>query len=202
MISKEQSEKIKASLLQQITNSNQENKEQIIEYIEKLNEDELEQFLKQNKINPEEPENEKPVFEQIIDGKIPSYKIAENKKAIAILEINPLSRGHSIILPKQNTNIERIPKTAIGLAQKIAKRIRSKLKPDDIKIETFSFQGYSAINIIPLYKDAKLEKRKASEQELVKLKEKLEIRKRQRIKREKEIKQASTFILKIPKRIP
>jgi len=54
-------------------------------------------------------------------NKTPSYKIAENKKAIAILEINPLSKGHSIVLPLEHLKTEKLPKSVLGLAQKIAK---------------------------------------------------------------------------------
>ena len=35
----------------------------------------------------------------IIEEKIPSYKIQENK-AVAVLEINPISEGHTIVIPK------------------------------------------------------------------------------------------------------
>src|SRR3989344_4183245 len=75
-------------------------------------------------------------------------EIKENIKSIALLEINPLSKRHSIVLPKQQTTTEKIPKSAMTLAQKIAKKIKTKLKPDDIKIETSSFQNYPMINII------------------------------------------------------
>ena len=66
----------------------------------------------------------------------------------------------------------------MGLAQKIAKKITTKFKPEDIKIETSGFQGHAFINIIPMYKDEKLEKKKAEETELAKLQVKLETKKR------------------------
>lgn len=185
----EQSEEIKKQLLEQIEKLPNENKDQIKEYIKSLDEKGLEEFLKQNKIQISEtgqlarPENhssepDKPIFESIVKGEIPSYNITENDKAIAILEINPFSKGHSIILPKQKTTIEKLPKSAFSLAQKIAKRIKKKFKPDDIKIETFLFQDYPAINIIPIYKDVPLKKQKAEDEELKKIQKKLETKKR------------------------
>lgn len=180
----EKTQEIKEQLLKQIDQSKQENKEQIKEYIKKLNPDELEEFLKQNKIQmsdsgPSQSQTpEKPIFQSIVKGEMPSYKIAENKKAIAILEINPLSKGHSIVLPREQTTIDKLPKTALSLAQKIAKKIKSKLKPDDIKIETASFQEYPMINIIPIYKDKPLNKYKEDEKVLQKLQKKLETKKR------------------------
>lgn len=42
------------------------------------------------------------VFCQIAKKKIPSLIIAENSKAIALLDINPVSDGHTIIIPKKH----------------------------------------------------------------------------------------------------
>ena len=171
---KEQFEQTKKQLITQVDKLENENKEQIKEYIESLDEKGLEEFLKQNNMQiseqgiQQEQQSSKPIFESILNNEIPSYKIAENSKAIAILEINPLSKGHCIIIPKQKTTIEKIPKTAFSLAQKISKRLKTKLKPKEIKIETFSFQDYSAINVIPIYKEP-LKKQKVSEEELKKL---------------------------------
>lgn len=181
-IEKEQSEQIKKQLLTQIENSQLENKEQIKEYIQKLNPEQLKEFLKQNKIQPQQQSESKCIFCSIVDNEVSSYRISENKKAIAILEINPLSKGHAIIIPVQHTSIEKIPKSALSLAQNITKKIKTKLKPEEVKIETSSFQGHAIINIIPFYKDAKIEKRKASEEELKELQSLLETKKRQRLK--------------------
>ena len=40
------------------------------------------------------------VFTKIINGEIPSYKVAENEKFYAFLDINPLQKGHTLIVPK------------------------------------------------------------------------------------------------------
>jgi histidine triad (HIT) family protein len=40
------------------------------------------------------------IFTRIIKGEIPSYKIAENDKFFAFLDINPLQPGHTLIVPK------------------------------------------------------------------------------------------------------
>ena len=41
------------------------------------------------------------IFTKIINGEIPCYKIAENEKFIAFLDINPLEKGHTLIIPKE-----------------------------------------------------------------------------------------------------
>jgi histidine triad (HIT) family protein len=40
------------------------------------------------------------IFSQIIEGRIPSYKIAENDKYFAFLDIFPLRQGHTLVVPK------------------------------------------------------------------------------------------------------
>ncbi len=40
------------------------------------------------------------IFTRIIKGDIPSYKVAENEKFYAFLDINPLQKGHTLIVPK------------------------------------------------------------------------------------------------------
>ena len=41
------------------------------------------------------------VFSKIIKGEIPSYKIAEDENYYAFLDINPMVKGHTLIVPKQ-----------------------------------------------------------------------------------------------------
>ena len=45
------------------------------------------------------------LFSKIIAGEIPSYKIAENKKFYAFLDIFPLVKGHVLVVPKTETDI-------------------------------------------------------------------------------------------------
>ena len=40
------------------------------------------------------------IFTRIINGEIPSYKVAENDKFYAFLDINPLQKGHTFVVPK------------------------------------------------------------------------------------------------------
>ena len=41
------------------------------------------------------------IFSKIISGDIPSYKIAEDDKFYAFLDINPMTKGHTLVVPKQ-----------------------------------------------------------------------------------------------------
>ena len=44
------------------------------------------------------------IFTKIIDGEIPCYKIAEDENFIAFLDINPNAKGHTLCVPKQETD--------------------------------------------------------------------------------------------------
>ena len=44
------------------------------------------------------------IFSKIIAGEIPSYKVAENDKFYAFLDINPLTKGHTLVVPKQEVD--------------------------------------------------------------------------------------------------
>lgn len=181
----EKAEEVKKKLLEEIDRLPQENKGQIKEYVKGLDSEGLEAFLKQNKIQIDDLEGSSSlpaecVFCSIIKGKIPSYKIAENKNSIAILEINPLSKAHTMIIPIEHTSIEKIPKSVLTFAQKIANKIKKKFKPEDIKIESTTFQGHALINVIPIYKNAPLKKIKAEESDLKFVKNKLETKLRRK----------------------
>ena len=44
------------------------------------------------------------IFSKIANGEIPSYKIAEDDRYFAFLDINPLAQGHTLVIPKKETD--------------------------------------------------------------------------------------------------
>lgn len=44
------------------------------------------------------------IFTKIILGEIPSYKVAEDKNFLAFLDINPNTKGHTLVIPKKEVN--------------------------------------------------------------------------------------------------
>ena len=44
------------------------------------------------------------IFTKIINGEIPCYKVAENERFFAFLDINPLVKGHTLVIPKQEVD--------------------------------------------------------------------------------------------------
>ncbi|MGI6717805.1 MAG: HIT family protein [Bacteroidales bacterium] len=44
------------------------------------------------------------IFSKIVKGEIPSYKIAENDNCYAFLDINPIAKGHTLVIPKKEVD--------------------------------------------------------------------------------------------------
>lgn len=64
------------------------------------------------------------IFSRIIQGEIPCYKIAENDQFFAFLDINPLSKGHTLVVPKRETDyIFNIDDEELGQMMVFAKHV-------------------------------------------------------------------------------
>ena len=69
------------------------------------------------------------VFTKIINGEIPSYKIAENDKFLAFLDVMPLSLGHTLVVPKQEINyLYDLPDQLLGDLFIFSKAVALKLE--------------------------------------------------------------------------
>lgn len=69
------------------------------------------------------------IFSRIIAGEIPCYKIAEDDRYFAFLDINPLAKGHTLVVPKQETEyLFDIDDRDLGDMMVFAKRIATALK--------------------------------------------------------------------------
>ncbi len=44
------------------------------------------------------------IFSKIVSGEVPSYKVAETKDYLAFLDVNPVSEGHTLCIPKKETD--------------------------------------------------------------------------------------------------
>ncbi len=64
------------------------------------------------------------IFSKIIAGEIPSYKVAEDDRFYAFLDIRPLTKGHTLVVPKKETDyIFDIEDSEIGDYMRFAKRV-------------------------------------------------------------------------------
>jgi histidine triad (HIT) family protein len=177
VITKEEADSIKEHLLKQLDNFPEDKREEISKQINSMTTGQVEKFIEQNKLTHLGGQC---IFCSIIANKSPSYKIDEDANNLAILEINPETKGHTLILPKEHS--EKLPESAKTFAQIIAKKLQEKLKPQTIEINELKIMNHSLIEIVPLYGEEK-KKRQASEEELKSLQE--EINKKPKAKIEK-----------------
>ena len=64
------------------------------------------------------------IFSKIVRGEIPSYRIYEDERYYAFLDINPLAKGHTLLIPKEETDyIFDLEDELIGDMLKVAKKI-------------------------------------------------------------------------------
>lgn len=69
------------------------------------------------------------IFSRIVNGEIPSYKCAENEKFYAFLDINPLQKGHTLVIPKREVDyIFDMEDEEIAEFQVFAKRVAVAIK--------------------------------------------------------------------------
>ncbi len=83
--------------------------------------------------------NTKTLFEKIVAGEIPSYKIYEDTYTFAFLDINPASHGHTLVVPKMPyADIHEIPDDVaaalIHVVKKVSSAVKAATKADAIKL--------------------------------------------------------------------
>jgi histidine triad (HIT) family protein len=96
------------------------------------------------------------IFSKIIAGDIPSYKIAENEKFFAFLDIFPLREGHTLVVPKKETdNLFDLPeeylKEILVFARPIAKAIEKSFNCNRCGISVIGLEvPHAHIHLIPI----------------------------------------------------
>lgn len=167
---------IKEKLLEQIKTQYPKDKaDEYTQKIEKMQDDEFIEFLKTQGILKSE-ENSQCTFCSLASGKIPRTEIGENQKAIAILDLNPISKGHSLIIPKEHiTDEKNIPQEAKNLAEKIKADLNRAFKPQRIDMINQAPLGHQIINIIPIYNSESInsERTEQTPDELEKIKKEI-----------------------------
>lgn len=205
MLTPEEIKELKQQLLDQVKHLPEDKRKQVEAQIEAMSPEALETMLNQQK-HSQQPQ--KPILRMIIDNDIPSKKVDENKEAIAVLDIKPISKGHIIIIQKNPVrNTKDLSTQTFTLAKKISNRISSKLKAANVEIQTEEKFGEAIINVIPVY-DKPLNinspRMNESEENLEKVYDLLKVEKKEKIERIKiDTKQRSqSKVLKLPRRIP
>ncbi|HBX87529.1 MAG TPA: HIT family protein [Marinilabiliaceae bacterium] len=100
------------------------------------------------------------IFTKIIKGEIPCYKIAEDENYFAFLDINPLAKGHTLVVPKQEIDyiFDLDDKTLAGLAvfaKKVALALKASLPCKRIGVAVLGLEvAHAHIHLVPLQSEA------------------------------------------------
>lgn len=96
------------------------------------------------------------LFSRIIAGEIPCHKIAENDEFLAFLDIMPLAKGHTLVIPKVETDyIFDIDDEAYArfwlFAKSVAKQIEAKIPCKKMGISVIGLEvAHAHIHLVPL----------------------------------------------------
>ena len=123
------------------------------------------------------------IFSKIIAGEIPSYKIAENEKFFAFLDIFPLRKGHVLVVPKTETDkffdlTDDYLSEMLVFAKPIAKSIEKSFPCDRCGISVIGLEvPHAHLHLIPINSASDLnfnqEKLKLTPEEMKKVQEKI-----------------------------
>lgn len=206
MLSNEQIKELKEHVLKQIEDNFPSDKKDFAkQQILSMTNEEFEDFLVKNNVIQDGAGNQeqKCIFCSIIDNELKSYRISESRDAVAVLEINPVSEGHVLIIPKLHD--QPISEEIIEFGKKISERIKKILSPKKVEIAQSELFGHKILNIIPVYENENINspRKKVSEKNLEEIMKNLEEKKETK-KEVKEEKKKNKILenVKLPKRIP
>jgi histidine triad (HIT) family protein len=105
----------------------------------------------------------KTIFEKIIAGEIPSYKVWEDDKYFAFLDISPFAPGHTLVVPKKPSpyifDLEDNEYTELLLsAKKVAKVLKSAMKTPRVGVIVagFGVVDHVHVHLIPIHSEGEL----------------------------------------------
>jgi histidine triad (HIT) family protein len=96
------------------------------------------------------------IFSKIAAGEIPSHKIAEDDRFFAFLDINPLAKGHTLVIPKKETDyiFDLSDEDYRGLflfAKKIALAIKKCIKCEKVGVAVVGLEvPHAHIHLVPI----------------------------------------------------
>lgn len=106
------------------------------------------------------------IFSRIVAGEIPCYKVAENDKFFAFLDINPLAKGHTLVIPKQEVDYfydldDETLKEMIVFAKAISRRIQMYTGCKKVATVVLGLEvAHAHIHLIPMNNESDVDFRK------------------------------------------
>ncbi|MEN6568663.1 MAG: HIT family protein [Rikenellaceae bacterium] len=106
------------------------------------------------------------VFTRIVNGEIPSYKVAENDRFYAFLDINPVTKGHTLVIPKEEIDYifdmeSQELSDLFVFAQTVAKGIKKVIPCKRIGVAVLGLEvPHAHIHLIPLVSEGDMDFKK------------------------------------------
>lgn len=96
------------------------------------------------------------IFSRIIAGEIPSYRIHEDERYYAFLDINPLARGHTLVIPKEETDYlfdleDELLADMMVFAKKVARAIDQTMECKRVGVAVLGLEvPHAHIHLVPI----------------------------------------------------
>lgn len=96
------------------------------------------------------------IFSRIVSGEIPAYKVAEDDRFLAFLDINPLAEGHTLVIPKKEVDYifdieDSLYSDYMVFAKKVAKAVKSVIPCSRIGVAVIGLEvAHAHIHLIPI----------------------------------------------------
>ena len=123
------------------------------------------------------------IFSRIVNGEIPCYKIAENENCFAFLDINPLKKGHTLVIPKIEVDYlfnldDNLLSELTLFSKKVAKAIEKAIPCKRIGVAVLGMEvPHAHIHLVPINSEADVNffnpKLKFSSEEMAKIAEEI-----------------------------
>jgi Diadenosine tetraphosphate (Ap4A) hydrolase and other HIT family hydrolases len=123
------------------------------------------------------------IFSKIVKGEIPCHKIAEDKEFFAFLDISPLAYGHTLVIPKEETDYlfdldDMLLGRMMSFAKKVAKAQEKAIACKRVGLAVMGLEvPHAHIHLIPITKETDMhfggKKLNVSQDELAKIAEKI-----------------------------
>lgn len=98
------------------------------------------------------------LFSRIVSGEIPCYKVSENEKFLAFLDISPLQKGHTLVISKEETDYifdlkDEVLSEMIVFAKSVSKKIKQNFPCKKVGVAVIGLEvPHAHIHLIPINK--------------------------------------------------
>ena len=103
------------------------------------------------------------IFTRIVEGEIPCYKVAENEEFFAFLDINPIQKGHTLVIPKEEVDYlfdiddEKLGRMMI-FAKQVATQIKAKIECKRVAVVVLGLEvPHAHIHLIPITNESDID---------------------------------------------